>query len=124
MALWGKHEAYKHSDDEYAIGVGDEIHEIFKSYHDDILIVSDQEKSVSSTAGHALMDSNVYAATRYIQANDHITTLKGILSAGDADAFGKLAETEALTLACPHDVQRPLLHVDSTGDSICHPTPA
>jgi diphosphomevalonate decarboxylase len=98
MGVWGKHEAYVNSSDLYAIGVGDLIHPIFKTFHDDILIVSDKEKSVSSTAGHALMDTNVYATTRYQQANDNMHLLKGILQEGDVDAFGILAESEAMTL--------------------------
>ena len=98
MAVWGQHEDWLGSSDEYAICITDQIHEIFKSYHDDILIVSDKEKSVSSTAGHGLMESNPYADTRYAQANDHMKRLKAILADGDVEAFGRLAEREALTL--------------------------
>jgi len=74
------------------------VHDVFKTFHDDILIVSAAEKSVSSTAGHALMNGNVYADARYTQANDRIAQLKQILKSGDVDAFGKLAEDEAMTL--------------------------
>lgn len=98
MAVWGKHPAWPGSSDEYAICISDKMHDVFKSYHDDILIVSDKEKSVSSTAGHGLMDTNPYAATRYAQAGDHMQRLSSILAAGDVEAFGQLAETEALTL--------------------------
>ncbi len=97
MAVWGEHEAYK-SSNQYAIGVGDIINDVFKTYHDDILIVSAKEKSVSSTAGHALMDTNVYATTRYHQAQDNMTRLKSILVNGEVDDFGILAESEAMTL--------------------------
>ncbi len=97
MAVWGYHPSYE-STNEYAIGVGDQIHDVFKSYHDDILIVSDKEKSVSSTAGHGLMDTNVFADVRYQQAQDNMTKLKSILKHGDLDDFGRLAESEAMTL--------------------------
>ncbi|MBK7789003.1 MAG: diphosphomevalonate decarboxylase [Saprospiraceae bacterium] len=98
MAVWGKHQNWAGSSDEYAICISEHLHEVFKSFHDDILIVSDKEKSVSSTAGHGLMESNPYATTRYAQANEHMTRLKPILATGDVEAFGELAEREALTL--------------------------
>ncbi len=97
MAVWGSHPAFN-SRDEYAIGVGHLIHESFKTYHDDILIVSSKEKSVSSSAGHSLMDNNVYAATRYQQAQDNMSKLSAILRDGAIDDFGALAESEAMTL--------------------------
>ncbi|HMS99457.1 MAG TPA: diphosphomevalonate decarboxylase [Saprospiraceae bacterium] len=98
MAVWGKHQDWEGSSDEYAICISHHLHDVFKDYHDDILIVSDREKSVSSTAGHGLMESNPYAPTRYAQANDNMKRLKSILASGDVEAFGQLAEREALTL--------------------------
>jgi diphosphomevalonate decarboxylase len=98
MGLWGHHPEIAHSSDEYAIGIGAEIHPIFKTFHDDILIVSAKEKSVSSTAGHNLMVGNPYAEARYKQANDRIITLLAALKEGDLQTFGKITEDEALTL--------------------------
>ena len=40
MALWGKTEAYEGSSDEYAVSLENDIHPVFKTYHDSILIVS------------------------------------------------------------------------------------
>lgn len=97
MALWGETETVHGSSNEYAIPM-DNIHEIFKTYHDDILIVSSGEKEVSSSVGHALMDNNIYAETRYKQAHNNIEKLMGILTNGDLEAFGEIAESEALTL--------------------------
>jgi diphosphomevalonate decarboxylase len=97
MAMWGQHINYDGSSNEYAIEVND-VHEVFKSFHDDILIVSSNEKSVSSTDGHALMDTNIFANQRYVQANDNMWRIKSILKAGDVEAFGILAESEAMTL--------------------------
>lgn len=97
IGMWGKHPSIERSSDLYAIGL-DDIHPVFKNFHDDILIVSESEKSVSSTAGHGLMDGNVYAQARYDQANQRVKELISILKTGDVDAFGKLAEDEAMTL--------------------------
>jgi diphosphomevalonate decarboxylase len=97
LGAWGTHAEIDDSSDLYAVAVAD-VHEVFHSFHDDILIVSAAEKSVSSTAGHALMNGNVYSKPRYQQANDRISELKKILKSGDVDAFGKLAEDEAMTL--------------------------
>ena len=97
LALWGESPLWEGSSDLYAIPV-DEIHEIFKTYHDDILIVSKGEKAVSSRAGHGLMDENIYADNRYNQARSRLRNLKQIMQNGDADAFGKIVESEALTL--------------------------
>lgn len=98
MGLWGHHPEIAHSSDEYAIGIGTEIHPIFKTFHDDILIVSAKEKSVSSTAGHNLMVGNPYAEARYKQANERIIILLAALKDGDLQTFGKITEDEALTL--------------------------
>ncbi len=53
---------------------------------------------MSSTAGHKLMEDNIYADVRYQQAKRHLHDLVNILETGDFDAFGRIAEQEALTL--------------------------
>ena len=98
MALWGKTEAYEGSSDEYAVSLANDIHPVFKTYHDSILIVSGETKSVSSRAGHALMDGNPYASARYAQANENIKNLLAALQSGDLDTFIKITESEALQL--------------------------
>ena len=98
MALWGKTEAYEGSSDEYAVSLADDIHPVFKTYHDSILIVSGETKSVSSRAGHALMESNPYASARYAQANENIKNLLTALKSGDLDTFINITESEALQL--------------------------
>ena len=98
MALWGATEACPGSSDEYAISLENEIHSVFKTYHDSILIVSDAKKAVSSRAGHALMDTNPFAHVRYNQARQHTAALLEILKAGDLEAFGRITESEALQL--------------------------
>ena len=98
MALWGKTEAYKGSSDEYAVSLENDIHPVFKTYHDSILIVSGETKSVSSRAGHALMEGNPYASARYAQANENIKNLLSALKSGDLDTFINITESEALQL--------------------------
>ncbi|MBR7022307.1 MAG: hypothetical protein IKI09_02390 [Bacteroidales bacterium] len=98
MALWGATPYYKSSSDEYAVSLADDIHPIFKTYHDSILIVSGETKSVSSRAGHALMEGNPYAPARYAQANENIKNLLAALKSGDLDTFINITESEALQL--------------------------
>jgi diphosphomevalonate decarboxylase len=98
MAVWGKFDAILPSSNDYAIDFSQNIHNVFKTYKDAILIVSSDEKSVSSRAGHALMDNNIFAEARYRQANQNMNALLPILKSGDVDAFGQIAEQEALTL--------------------------
>ena len=98
MALWGKTEAYEGSSDEYAVSLADDIHPVFKTYHDSILIVSGETKSVSSRVGHALMEGNPYAPARYAQANENIKNLLAALKGGDLDTFINITESEALQL--------------------------
>jgi diphosphomevalonate decarboxylase len=96
--LWGYHPGIAHSSDGYAKGIGDEIHEVFRGFRDDIMIISADEKSVSSTAGHILMVNNPYAEARYSQAGSRMLDLLSIMKSGDVSAFGKMAEDEAMTL--------------------------
>ncbi len=98
MALWGATPYYKGSSDEYAVSLENDIHPIFKTYHDSILIVSGETKSVSSRAGHALMEGNPYASARYAQANENIKNLLAALKSGDLDTFINITESEALQL--------------------------
>jgi len=98
MALWGATEAYEGSSDEYAVSLENDIHPIFKTYRDSILIVSGEKKSVSSRAGHGLMEGNPYAPARYAQANENIKNLLAALKSGDLDTFINITESEALQL--------------------------
>mgnify|MGYP001231952553 CR=1 FL=1 len=98
MAAWGESSLIEHSSDLYAVPFEKELHEVFRTYHDDILLVSKEEKSVSSRIGHGLMENNPYASSRYQQAKQRMAQLVDALKNGDVDAFGQIAESEALTL--------------------------
>lgn len=75
-----------------------EIHEIFQKMNDAILVVDDEPKKVSSSAGHALMANHPFAEQRFVQANDRVMQLREILQQGDLKGFIKITESEALTL--------------------------
>lgn len=98
MALWGLMPTVQGSSNEYAVSIEDIIHPVFKTYHDTILIVSSKEKSVSSRAGHALMDTHPQAQARYAQARENTQRLLTTLKLGDIEDFIKITEDEALTL--------------------------
>lgn len=98
LALWGETTLADGSSNEYAIPYSTKVHEVFRSFHDDILMVSKREKSVSSTAGHALMNGNPFAEIRYQQAHENLEALLVALETGDLDTFGTITEQEALQL--------------------------
>jgi len=98
MALWGATDCYKGSSDEYAAPLENDIYPVFKTYRDSILIVSGETKSVSSRAGHSLMEDNPYAPARYAKANENIKNLLIALKSGDLDTFINITESEALQL--------------------------
>ena len=98
-ALWGKTDHIPISSDDYAIPWKDEIHPIFHSYQDTILIVSSTEKSVSSSAGHALMNDLPYAEVRYAEARNNLATLIECMKYDDRlEEFISICESEALQL--------------------------
>ncbi len=97
IGQWG-HCEIPGSSDLYAIPYADQVDPVFHHYHDDICIVSADEKSVSSSAGHGLMDKSVFAEQRYTQAGQRLITLTHAMKAGDLETFGALVEDEALTL--------------------------
>jgi diphosphomevalonate decarboxylase len=98
VGLWGKHPAIEHSSNQFAIGLADKTHPIFKSYKDYILLIDEGVKSVSSTAGHNLMNGHPFAEARKKQAFEHCLRMTEILESGDLDEFIRLTELEALTL--------------------------
>lgn len=99
LVEWGENSFIEGSSDLYGTKYPDnEVHEVFKTFHDTILLIHEGEKSVSSTVGHNLMNNHPYAEHRFIEANENLEKLTKILKSGDVEAFGKLVEHEALTL--------------------------
>lgn len=98
MAIWGTSKIVQESSNLYAVPWGQNVAKIFHTFHDTILIADRKEKSVSSRAGHALMEGNIFAENRYAQANERFEKLLLALKEGDLDTFGMITENEALTL--------------------------
>lgn len=97
LASWGVSSFLTNGADEFATEVKG-VKDVFDTFHDDIIIVSDAKKSVSSSAGHALMDNNIFSKSRYQQANLHMSILLKAMAEGDLMTFGKVVEDEALSL--------------------------
>ena len=98
VVLWGKTELVQNSSDQFAIPINNQVHKIFNNYHDDIIIVEDSKKSVSSSAGHSLMDTNPFREEKYKQSNINLKNLLIALENGDLNQFIKIVENEALSL--------------------------
>ncbi len=98
-AIWGETEAAEASSDLFAVPWNNHISSVYRDFQDTILIVSAGEKSVSSTAGHKLMDGLSYAPTRYAEARRNLIRLTEAMQQEDAmDVFITVVESEALQL--------------------------
>ncbi len=98
LVQWGRFAGLRESSYHYAIPYKGEVHEVFKTFKDYVLLVEVGSKSVSSTAGHGLMNNHPFAERRFLQAHENLEKLTNILKSGDLEAFGNLVESEALTL--------------------------
>lgn len=98
MVIWGKHPNIKGSNDEYGIKYPYELHPVFETFLDTILLVDKGVKQVSSTVGHNLMQDHPYAEARFKQAQDNMDRLRPVLKDGDLDTFIRIVEKEALSL--------------------------
>ena len=98
ICIWGSSPSLKNSNDYYAIEFGRNIHDVFKSYRDTILIIDDKKKKISSSKGHDLMKNHTFSNQRIIQSNENFDSLIHILKTGDLESFIKIVELEALSL--------------------------
>ena len=98
VVTWGENPAVKQSSDEYAtpfpLPEGSRLNQLM----DIILIVSTEEKKVSSSSGHALMSDHPYHDGRIVQANNHIREISEAIRNSDYQAIAAIAENEALSL--------------------------
>ena len=116
LVVWGKTEEVAESSDLFAVQYpNEEIHPIFKSFNDWVLLIHEGEKSVSSTVGHGLMNTNPYAQRRFQEAHENFKTIKSILKNGDLQEFIKLVEHEALTLHAMMMMSEPAFILMKTG---------
>ncbi len=99
LVEWGRSEELEGSSDLYATPYpSSDVHEVFRDFHDWVLLIHEGEKSVSSSVGHSLMHEHPYGETRFAQAKANFASLKSILKSGDLQAFIALVEHEALSL--------------------------
>ncbi len=97
LSLWGATKLLQGSSDEYAVAVKN-VDPTFLSLRDTIVVVSDEEKEVSSTAGHALMETHPYAKRRFEVARENLEKLLTSLEIGDWNSFIEVVEREAMEL--------------------------
>ena len=98
IVSWGKHDDIKGGSDLYGTAFTGPVHQDFQNFQDTILLVHKGAKTVSSTAGHALMDGHTFASQRFAQANKNLTSITQALAKGEMDQFIELVESEALSL--------------------------
>ena len=96
--LWGAHSSFTTSSNLYSIEFPCQVDDVFKSFHDAVLLVDKGIKTVSSTAGHKLMNNHSFGDKRVQIAQDNIDKLSIILKTGNLNEFVKLVEDEALML--------------------------
>ena len=75
-----------------------EIHPMFTTYQDTILIVEENKKAVSSSQGHQLMNLHDYGKQRIERANRNLLQLNQSIQLGDLTEFIEIVESEALDL--------------------------
>ena len=116
LVVWGKTEEVNDSSDLFAVPYSnDEIHPVFKNFNDWVLLIHEGEKSVSSTVGHGLMNTNPYAERRFQEAHESFKSLKATLKSGDMTGFINLVEHEALTLHAMMMMSEPAFILMKTG---------
>lgn len=96
-AVWGETDSVQGSDDGWAVPLTT-VHESFRDYRDTILIVDSSQKSVSSTAGHQLMEHHPYREGRLAQAHRNVQLAANAIATGNLTQFVEVCEEEALSL--------------------------
>ena len=98
IVSWGKHEGLTGGSDLFGTAYAGPVHELFTDYQDTILLVHKGKKTVSSTAGHALMEGHTFAGQRFKQAHSNLSQLMEVFEKGDLERFVQIVESEALSL--------------------------
>lgn len=97
VVQWGSSDFTLGSSDRYAVQI-ENVHPIFCHFRDSVLIVSSDEKSVSSTAGHGQMDNHPFRDVRYMNATKNCKNIIDLMKGGNLWEWGELVEKEALEL--------------------------
>lgn len=98
LVSWGAIDTLPQTSNLFASRYEGPVHPEFRNLQDSIIICDRGEKSVSSRAGHGLMNTNPYAARRFEHARENMDALLEVIASGDFDRFAALVENEALTL--------------------------
>ena len=97
VVLWGQTESFSGSSNDFAVPV-DGMPDMFKTFRDSVLIISSDEKSVSSSAGHSLMNDHPFKEVRYQNAKDNCQKILEQMKSNKLSDWGELVEREALEL--------------------------
>jgi len=97
FTMWGLSKSLPGSSDFLAVPVT-EVHPVFETLRDTILIVNQNKKPVSSTEGHSRMTGHPFAEARIKQAGKNTSDLLEALKTGDKHNFCRIVENEAFTL--------------------------
>lgn len=98
LVVWGRHAEIINSSDEYGIPYPFDVHPVFNTFQDTILLIHEGEKSISSTVGHSLMNTHPFARQRFEEARTNLSRLVSVFRSGDLEEFGQIVEQEALML--------------------------
>ncbi|MBJ34961.1 MAG: diphosphomevalonate decarboxylase [Flavobacteriaceae bacterium] len=98
VTLWGKTDAFKESSDLYAVNISNEVDKIFHDFNNTILIINPEQKVISSSLGHELMNKNPFSNKRFEIAKNNTERIKDILKSGELDDFITITESEALMI--------------------------
>jgi len=97
FTVWGLTKALPGSSDMLAVPVND-IHPVFTTLRDTIIIVNQKAKPVSSSEGHSRMTGHLFAEARIKQADKNTIELLEALKTGNKKTFIRIVENEAFTL--------------------------
>ena len=96
--LWGKISEIEKSSDDYALPLSDSLHRKFSSFYDSILVVDSGVKQITSSQGHAKMESNPYKEIKYETGNKNALAVINALKTGDEKLLRQITEYEAASL--------------------------
>ncbi len=96
--VWGETDIVPGTSNEFACELPFSVHPDFSCLRDTILIINKEEKKVSSSSGHSLMEGHPYAQQRFINAADNLERIVQAMRSGDFNDFATILEHEALSL--------------------------
>jgi diphosphomevalonate decarboxylase len=97
FSVWGKTKSLPGTSDLLAVPVS-EVHPMFTTLQDTIIIVNKKEKPISSSEGHKRMVGHSFAEARKKQAGINTSELLHALKTGNQQKFISIVENEAFTL--------------------------